>query len=359
MKLAIHADCPPGNPTGIGRYMIELVKALESGGHHLETWTRWRWKKQVEKMLAGTGTRVLPLLSTGGFTDGILPGHYSKKGSIHLVHSPNGKLLPSSSSFRQTMMVHDLAFLLFPGTKPPGEADAWKRKIEKAVTRADGILVNSASTRDDLLEWFPRARGKTHLTRLGIDHLKLPGEVSSNQGEHILTVGTVEPRKNITRLIMAYGEAAGNMDSIPPLVIAGGMGYRSEDILAAAEASPVREKIRFTGYVTEEKLLDLYRKAVCLVHPAIHEGFGFTVPEALGFGLPVVSSGNGALGELYSEAVYTVDPRDHLDIASGIVRALDQGLTPSLLDAARGLFQKLTWRNCADATLQAFDEILK
>ncbi len=359
LKLAIHVDCPPANPTGIGRYMVELTQAIASAGHHPEGWARWRWRRQAEKLFSSVPVRVHPLLSTGRFTDGLLPAVYSRLRGINLVHSPNGCLLPENSRFRQTVMVHDLAFLMLSDTKPPGEAAAWERKVANIVEGADGIMVNSRCTETDLLNHFPKASGKTWLTRLGIDHLMPSVKARPSRGEHLLAVGTVEPRKNIPMLIRAYEEVwSGNRD-LPPLVIAGGMGYRSDEILEAAGASPAAEKIGFTGYVSEKQLAELYRKAVCLVHPALYEGFGFTVPEALGFGLPVVCSGNSALGELYGEAVYAVDPLDHLSIASGMAEALEKGLTEEARAAGEDLFRELTWRNCADATIRAFSEILR
>lgn len=340
--------------------MVELAAAAALEVEHLEGWTRWRWKKGANELFASrnAGIDIRPLLSTGRFVDPFLPALYSSLHSIDLAHSPSGSLLPANRSFKQTVMIHDLAFLNLPGTKPPEETAFWKRRVHDAVRSADGILVNSRCTFDDLISSFPEAEGKTWVTTLGIDHLRSRIKADPSTGDHILAVGTVEPRKNIPTLVKAYEELNASMDDLPELIVAGGMGYRSREILLQAGNSPAAAKIKFTGYVSEAELNDLYRRSVCLVHPALYEGFGFTVPEALGFGLPVVCSNNSALAELYSDSAYLVDPLDHISLADGIAMALKQGLTERARQATEKLFEELTWENCARASIRAFRKVL-
>ncbi len=350
MKIAFHIDSPPCRPTGIGRYTGELLKALQRRGMDVESWIRWRWKNHASELCRGTLIR--PLLSTGDFSDLLLPAVYSSMKGIRIIHSPNGNLLPFTGKACQTVMIHDLALHIFQDLKPAEEVKHWKKKIAAAVKHADGILVNSATTAADLEHFFPGSSSKTFITRLGIDHLKRKPK-GSGRGKHILAVGTVEPRKNYVKLFASYRKLRLQSRSTPPLLIAGGMGYRSDEIRTCAG-----EGVHFTGYVSEKRLHELYRDALLLVNPALYEGFGFSVPEAMKFGLPVVCSSTSALGELFGEASYQVNPENIDSITEGITQALEKGLTPSMKASSEKLFRTLSWNNCAEATERAFRALL-
>jgi alpha-1,3-rhamnosyl/mannosyltransferase len=337
--------------------MLELVKALNHRGNHLEGWTRWRWRRRAAEAFQSISVPVYPLLSTGRITDPVLPSLYSIAGKLDAIHSPNGLLLPFTGRTPQTVMVHDLAFLLFPETKPDDEVIRWRNKLAGIVSRADGIMVNSLTTANDLKELFPETSSRIFITKLGIDHFRKHHAVKITSGKHILAVGTVEPRKNYKTLFRAYETAAAELPDIPDLVVAGGMGYRSNEILSAARSSSVNKKIHFTGFISDENLKKLYTEAFCLVHTAVYEGFGFTVPEALGFGLPVVCSRNSALFELFGEAVYLVDSGNHDSIAHGLISALQNGVSKKQAKAVEHLFRTLTWNKCAENTENAFKAI--
>ncbi len=337
--------------------MLELTKALRHRGNRLEGWTRWRWRTKAKKAFRDIGVSVHPLLSTGKITDPVLPSVYSVTGKFDVIHSPNGLLLPFTGRTPQTVMVHDLAFLLFPETKPVEEVSRWKKKLTDIVSRADGIMVNSVTTANDLKELYPETSSRIFVTKLGIDHFRKLDTEKISAGQHILAVGTVEPRKNYKALFHAYERAASELQDIPDLVVAGGMGYRSDEICRAADSTSVREKIHFTGFVSDSRLQELYSDALCLVHTAVHEGFGFTVPEALGFGLPVVCSRNSALLELFGEAVYLVDSGNYDSIAHGLIKALQNGVSEHQAKAVEHLFRTLTWNSCAENTENAFRTI--
>jgi glycosyltransferase involved in cell wall biosynthesis len=194
--------------------MLELTKALSHRGNHLEGWARWRWRTRAEKAFRDIGVPVHPLLSTGNITDPVLPSVYSVTGKLDAVHSPNGLLLPFTGRTPQTVMVHDLAFMLFPETKPADEVTRWKKKLADIVSRADGIMVNSLTTANDLRELFPETSSRIFVTKLGIDHFRKHNTEKSSAGKHILAVGTVEPRKNYKALFQAYEKAASELPEI-------------------------------------------------------------------------------------------------------------------------------------------------
>ena len=229
----------------------------------------------------------------------------------------------------------------------------WRQRIKNITNTSDCILVNSRSTMQDLIELYPDTEMKIFLTPLGIDHFSTMRNTVVNR-DHILTVGTVEPRKNIDGLLTAYSLLSNKAD-IPPLVIAGKDGFRADEYKKLSVELGLEYKVSFTGYISDEKLADLYSRAYCLIHPAHHEGFGFTVPEAFTWGLPVAASNTGGLGEFFSEAAWMFDPSDPESIAYGIEMALNSGVTAEQQLKRRELSRELTWANCAKKTLEAME----
>lgn len=357
MRIAIHVDCPPWNLTGIGRYMMELSRSLAEGQEQIEAWSRAGWYTKSRSAFTGMGIPVLPILSWKKYEDTVLPGIYAAMRKPSLVHNPNGSMLPIKASIPQTVMVHDLGVFLYKNIKPAPEVEFWQNRIQKCVESAAAIMVNSETTANDLEEVFPGSRGKTFLTLLGVDHLKYRNCNTSGGSNHILAVGTIEPRKNYEGLLNGYKILSSKRKDLPPLVIAGGFGYRSDEIRKRVTDLGLEDKVRLEGYVTEERLHQLYINACCLAHTAIYEGFGFTVPEALGFGLPVVCSSSGALGELFRKASYMVNPVDPESIADGMLKALDNGQSAEQKVEVKLLFENLTWANCAEQTRNAFNSL--
>jgi glycosyltransferase involved in cell wall biosynthesis len=196
---------------------------------------------------------------------------------------------------------------------------------------------------------------KVFVTPLGIDHFAAE-QNTKKSGKYILNVGTVEPRKNIDGLLKAYSALSAGRD-IPPLVIAGMDGFRAREYRDLALQLKISQKVRFTGYIPDEELINLYSEAICLVHPAHHEGFGFTVPEAFTWGLPVVASDTGGMGEFFSETAWMVDPESTESIAHGIELALDSGVTERQQLMRQELSRSLTWQNCAKKTREALEAV--
>ncbi len=357
MNIAIHVDCPPWNPTGIGRYMIELTRGLKAQDCSIEAWSRIGWYRNSHKTFSSMGIQVLPFFSWRKYQDFVMPTIYSSLKKPMVIHSPNGNLLPLSDKIKQSVMVHDLGVFLFDDIKHPAEVTMWKNRIKKIVNNASAIMVNSITTANDLAELFPGSEEKTFLTLLGVDHLNYSNRECSNKKTHILAVGTIDPRKNYGGLLEAYKILSSLRKDIPPLVIAGGFGYKANEIKEKVLTLGLKNKVVFEGYVSEARLHDLYKNSCCLAHTAIYEGFGFTVPEALGFGIPVVCSNSGALGELFSKVAYMVDPYDPESIANGLINAIESGINKDQKSQLGILFNKLTWENCAYQTKTALKKI--
>lgn len=354
MNTAFNIDYYYALNTGIGRYGTELINAFIRSGIPCQIW-KTGYMKQFSPLSSESEEKTFYYPWPRKITDYFWPSLQSLRTGIEWVHSANCSLLPKQKSFRQICMIHDMSPFLFGHMKTGKDTAIWVKRIHNVVRNADCILVNSFSTMADLLNLFPRVDGKVFLTPLGIDHFK-PHSDQKKTGEFILNVGTVEPRKNIDGLLKAYSDLCRKREA-PPLVIAGMDGFRADEYRELAVELKIEGRVRFTGYISDQELIDLYSKAICLVHPAHHEGFGFTVPEAFTHDLPVAAACTGGLGEFFSECVWPVDPSDIDSIMQGLENALDSGVTAEQASARKKVSQDLTWKNCAEKTVQAMKSV--
>lgn len=354
MNLAFNIDYVYPMNTGIGRYGVELMKSCIELGIPTEVWMT-QYMKSFDPISEEITARTVYYPWPRRMTDFFWPSLRARKKRIDWVHSANCDILPSSNSLRQVCMIHDLGPFMYGHMKTRQDTTIWRRRIQRAVSRAHCITVNSRSTMEDLLKYFPEASRKTFVTPLGIDHFQ-NSESRKGRGKHVLNVGTVEPRKNIDGLLRGYSILS-QRGTVPPLVIAGKDGYRAEEYKRLTASLGIEDSVRFTGYISDSELMRLYSEAICLVHPAHHEGFGFTVPEAFRWQLPVAASSTGGIGEFFSDCIWPVDPEDPDSIAEGLAMALDSGATAEQMEARRRAASELTWRNCALKTLEALENV--
>jgi glycosyltransferase involved in cell wall biosynthesis len=346
MRMAFNVDYDHLEITGIGRYGLELVRAWQRNGLYCELWMNRTALSSPPDLPGGAdGIRYYPWPRR--ITDRFWPSRRARMEGIEWVHSANCMLLPGNTAFGQVTMVHDMGPFLFGHMKADEDTLPWRARLRDVAARADCIMVNSKSTMEDLLEVFPGVGDRVFVTPLGIDHFP-PGRESSSR-DHILSVGTVEPRKNVDGLVRAYSILRGRR-SVPPLVIAGMDGFRADEYRKLVRDLSLGDSVTFTGYISDTRLAELYGRALCLVHPAHHEGFGFTVPEAFSWELPVVASDTAGLAEYFTGAVWMVDPADPESIAHGIEMAMDRGITEEQAERRAAIRAELTWKGCADET---------
>lgn len=355
MKIAFNIDFDHTRVTGIGRYGTEVISSWIKLGNSCELWMNQAAQgKPFNVDIAQSKIRYFP--RPRRVTNYLYSELYAKKAEVKWVHSTNGNLLPSIFSFKQIAVIYDLTPFLYAHMKEKKIAKEWQAQIRNIVKKADCITVISKATLNDALTFFPEVKDKIFLTPLGIDHFTKKENQQSSK-KHLLTVGTVEPRKNIDGLLKAYSILLEQNSTIPPLVIAGMDGFKADEYKQMAVDLGISENVRYTGFITDDELSTLYSEAYCLVHPAHHEGFGFTVPEAFTWDLPVVAANTGGLGEFFNKAAWMIDPSDPESIANGIELALDSGVTMEQKLEREALKRKLTWKNCAMQTLNAIKTI--
>jgi len=270
-----------------------------------------------------------------------------------VVHSLHPLLIPSRSAAR-LVTVHDLYFLDRP-EHTSGEIRRDYRSLARShVTRADGVVVNSKYTGGQVADRFGISPDRITVC--------YPGRPSWSRRPEptvpgpILFLGTVEPRKNVPRLIEAYAAVLDRRPGTPGLVIAGSTQISREELLSRVPSGrDLTRHVSFSGYVEEAERKRLLSTASILVLPSLEEGFGIPALEAMAIGLPVISSDRGALPEVIGDAGVLIDPEDVRALAVAIERVLsDDHLRRGL--SAKGVERAnhFSWDASADALYGAY-----
>jgi len=250
--------------------------------------------------------------------------------------------------------------------------------VPGAVRRADRIIAVSEQTKRDLVRLLGVPQEKVTTVYNGVDErfraagLRNPGAERPESAalkrklglpeRFVLHVGTLEPRKNLVRLIAGYEQAVRGREDIA-LVLAGRKGWLYEPIVAAAErvnrqSGVTGARVVFVDYVYDGDLPLLYRMAEVFAYPSLYEGFGLPVAEAMSCGTPVLVSGDGALAEVVGDSAVAVNALSVDSIAQGLSRLLgDEGLRHSLSEAGRVRAARFTWEAAAEQVLGVYADV--
>jgi glycosyltransferase involved in cell wall biosynthesis len=282
--------------------------------------------------------------------------------SRELLHRPRpdvifipAHVLPLVHPLPSVVTVHDLGYRYFPDAHPPLQRlylDWSTRYSARAATR---IIADSQATRDDLVKFYEVPQEKISVVYPGRDESLGPADPAPVLARHglaggyLLHVGTLQPRKNLMRLIEAVAALRPRWPDVT-LVLAGRPGWLSEPILALARQHAAW--VRLLDYVPEADLPGLYSGARAFVYPSLYEGFGFPVLEAMACGTPVICANTSSLPEVAGDAALLVDPTDTAALAAAIERVLaEPALRADLAAKGRAQVQKFSWQRTAAETL--------
>ncbi|HET7087915.1 MAG TPA: glycosyltransferase family 1 protein [Anaerolineae bacterium] len=276
-------------------------------------------------------------------------------------------VLPVVHPRPSVVTIHDLGYLYFPETHPQAERLYLNLSTRWNAQTSARVIADSQATKDDLMRHYGTPPEKIVVAHPGvepavrrIEDVQRIQAVKSHygvEGEYLLYLGTLQPRKNLARLIEAFARSSATQSR---LVIAGKKGWLYDDLFRQVERFGLGHRVIFTGYVPDEDKSALLSGATALVFPSLYEGFGFPVPEAMACGTPVICSSTSSLPETAGDAALLVDPIDVDAIASAIDRMTsDSALRWKLI--ARGYLQagKFTWQACAKKILETLDEVAR
>ncbi|USN53235.1 MAG: glycosyltransferase family 4 protein [Candidatus Nomurabacteria bacterium] len=284
---------------------------------------------------------------------------------LDLFHAP-ANIIPLGYTGPAVVTIHDLAIYKNPSWFPR-QIFSTKLLVPKSLTRAERIIAVSESTAEDLRELFKVPSEKISVIYEGVDVRPNPGEPQPDPRErfnlpddYLCFVGTLEPRKNLPRLIRAYAQALRQdvrFHNIP-LVLAGKKGWQSAEVFAALEQEGIQDNVHYLGYISKNEKLELIRHARAFVFPSLYEGFGLPVIEAMALGTPVLTSDISSLPEITGGAAYLVDPEEVNAIANGLARlAFDDNLRQRLSQQGLEQARRFSWDKVALRTIAVYEKI--
>ena len=266
-------------------------------------------------------------------------------------------VLPLAHPLPTVVTVHDLGYRYFPEAHSPRQRRYLDWSTRFSARMATRVLADSEATGRDLARFYGIPAKKVTVVYPGYDeslHRVDPAAVRAKYdlpADYFLHVGTLQPRKNLLRLIEAVAQIPGPVS----LVLAGRPGWLSAPIVAKAQEHAGR--VRLLEYVPDEALAGLYSGARALVFPSLFEGFGFPVLEAMACGTPVICSNTSSLPEVAGEAALQVDPLDTSAIASAMVQVQSYpAVRAALADKGYAQVRKFSWAQAARQTLAVLED---
>jgi glycosyltransferase involved in cell wall biosynthesis len=290
-------------------------------------------------------------------------------GRADLWHGLNSTLPPLLHG-RAIVTVHDLAFLAQPDSINPSTGAYLHRAVPRAVRRADAVIALSEHTRRDLIERLNIPAERIQIAYPGVSPAFQPitdtmllaatRHKFELQQPFILTVGTLEARKNLVRLVQAFDKIRRERGGPKMLAIAGPDGWGYEKVYEMVNQLGLKKEVRFLGYVSDLDLVLLYSMADVVAFPSLYEGFGLSVLEAMACGAPVICGNTGGLPEAAGNAALLVKPTDTDALAATLLRLLRNPKLRALL-SKKGQAQaaKFTWEACAQTHLKIYEETAK
>jgi glycosyltransferase involved in cell wall biosynthesis len=359
---------------GLSRYSRELFASMRaiSDGVQITPVAAWSSMEAtaLQSLQEDTGLQLLPwghrlTPAVWAFINAPKIEHWLPE--TDLVHAV-ALGYPVATRKSLVVTIHDLGPLTHPeyfnNTKP------WimRRSLKQTVEQADIIICVSQSTADELSGFVSENLGdRIRVVHEGVSDfffnksespcLNKESDLPPKGMPFVLAAGKISPRKNIHGLLQAM-DSLGN--SIPHhLVLIGGDGWDMEQIHKQLDASAIRNRVHFPGYVSDEQLRALYAEASVYVHPSLYEGFGLTILEAMAVGCPVVTSDVYSLPEVAGDAAVLVDPMNISALADAIEAiCLNQQLATDLVVKGKLRASEFQWKGCAEKTLDIYARVL-
>jgi glycosyltransferase involved in cell wall biosynthesis len=363
-RIAVDARALVDAPAGVGYYTRALLECLATRGNFHLTALSPRAARDSETLVAA-GVEFESSSPRVGFwwQQRTLPKRL-RQGDFDLLWSPLGTL-PQSVPVPSVVTVHDLTPLLFPYWHSWRNRVTFRRQLPGTLRTAKRIVAVSHATARDLEHRFPTCADRVRVIPNGVDPRLAPApgpqidtirhSFDAPRG-YVLFVGTLEPRKNLTTLLDAWERVRDRLPDSPPLLIAGGKGWRSAALRRRLQRAP---GVRYLGRLPRARLIEVLQGALAFVYPSLYEGFGLPVVEAMACGLAVVTSDRSSLPEVVGDAGIQVNPRHTRDLAAAIVKLIeDPQLRAELGSEARERVQRFSWDRTAEAMEEVFATVL-
>lgn len=386
MRVILAADAVQIPLTGIGRYAYELAMGLPLHPlvEQLRLFSLGRWLESsdlvrlaeappganrsmadstsLRRHLAGSrlAVRIYQTVTPPLF------GWRLRNEVDSLFHSPNYFLPPFPG--RSVATIHDLSHVCLPHFHPAARVDYLDRALPATFRQANFLITDAESVRQEVIRHFDWPADRIAAVPLGVAPIFHPRDsvdlapvlqaYDLTAGGYTLFVGTIEPRKNLERLLLAYESLSTAVRQRWPLVLAGAHGWQSGSIHERMGKAAASGWLRYLKFVPQGDLPFLYAGARLFAYPSLYEGFGLPPLEAMASGVPVVTSNVSSLPEVVGAAALTVDPQDVPALSVALARGLeDDAWRSSAIPLGLERASELTWAACVANTVAIYKRI--
>jgi glycosyltransferase involved in cell wall biosynthesis len=365
MRIGVDARNLVPNLSGIGRYVLEMCKALSARGHTLVLYFPERPKHDLPDIknclirisnYRGPIRRIL-------WSKTQLPAT-ANADELDLFWGPAHRL-PSglNQNIPKVLTIHDLVW------RHASETMRWQTWIGEllfmrpSLRLADHIIAVSHATQTDLIKDYPATESKVSVIYPGLSALPMQSAIKDEalKAWHIdrpyaLFVGTLEPRKNLKRLLEAFADLPANTKDRLLLVIAGGQGWHLNNLSQIIRENKIEQFVRITGFVKDQQLADLYAFSEFLLMPSLYEGFGFPIIEAQSYGEPVITSNISSMPEVAKAGALLVDPYNRKSLTHAMQKlAVNSEIRFALTANATSNAARFSWQKASIEMEQIFE----
>jgi len=284
---------------------------------------------------------------------------------LNVYHNP-ANIIPIFYFKKSVITIHDLAIYKNPEWFPDHQFFPKRILIPWSIAKAKKIIAVSQNTKDDLIKLFNINKDKIVVIHEGVEDYnkflleenKIAEKVKIKD-PYFLFIGTLEPRKNLVRLIEAFAEFLKiSQNKNFKFVLAGKKGWKFEPIFQTIERLNLNDKVLYLGYISLEEKIYLLKNALALTYPSLYEGFGLPIVEAMNLGVPIITSNIASIPELVIDNALLIDPYNVESIKNALQKvATDSQLRENLSKKGKGIAQNFTWEECARKTLTLYQAL--
>lgn len=375
LNLAFNTSSIAHPLTGVGRYTFELGRRIEVYSMLKASFFRgYHWENEIK-----VSHSPVTGLNIKNFVKRYVPFSYQIRDTLQnycftknlslkrldLYHEPNA--IPQPFSGPMVLTVHDLSWIRFPETHPIERVRFLNKNFEKGLNRSTQVITDSIFIKEELVSVFGIDRKKVSVVYLGAESSFFPRTESNmnntlskyglKNGMYWLSIGTLEPRKNISLLLKAFFEIPKKIRQMFPLVIVGPTGWLSEALESQISELVFSGEVLRLGYVDRSELPIIMSGAKALIYPSKYEGFGLPVLESMCCGTPVISSNVSSMPEICSKGGILIDPDDVHQLKNAILELVNnQDLEETLSKEGLLRSKSFSWDNCFRNTIKVYQK---
>jgi glycosyltransferase involved in cell wall biosynthesis len=366
-RIGVDVSCLSGEKTGIGRYTFEIIsKLIDSPNTHWVLYSNGDFDGLNSLSRANVDIKILNFKFSRLIWGQLFLPILIARSSLNLFWSPTHRVpLFFPKRIPTVITVHDMVWKFAPTTMKFFSRVLDFIFMPIAVKRAVKIITVSESTSRDICEEYPAIFNKVISVHLG--STELIGEYQTNipmiyelpNIKYILFVGTIEPRKNIVKLLNSFSLLPKEVSGDIQLIIAGSKGWRVDPLEDLCNNFNISNKVIILNYVTDWELSQLYKNALFLAIPSLYEGFGLPIVEAMKYGVPCLTSNISSMPEIAGKAAFLVNPNCVESIANGLSKLIcDVDLLNGLRFEAKKRSSNFSWKLTAKKTMNIFLEVI-